>query len=326
MDLVLRGLERRLVRHPGEHQQRPQPAVLPEEDVGVETVADHADLILANVKLVRDVVEHERRGLTHHRRLPLGGALDRAHHAPVTGPLLRVSQVGHRVGVGRDELAPRVLADAQRGVLDLVVVDVAIEADDDCGDVRVVLHELAGGKGHLLVAIRLAAQVRNAHAVEFLQDASLANDVHLLVLGEVDGLEVRGGGEGGGKDLLGGDLEPQAEELLEVARAGLGGVVGDEDEPLAHLAEHGDGLGDALDEGVALPDDAVAVEDERLDGINQALLVAVLELVHLGLDRHGADGAGRVAAGGTQGSASESGLGGDARDGRGGGGAEREGH
>ena len=134
-----------------------------------------------------------------------------------------------------------------------------------------------------------------------------------MSLGKLTDSEVRGGGEGGGKDLLGGDLEPQAEELLEVARAGLGGVVGDEDEPLAQLAEHGDGLGDALDEGVALPDDAVAVEDERLDGINQALLVAVLELVHLGLDRHGADGAGRLAAGGTQGSASESGLGGDAR-------------
>ena len=168
MDFVLRGLERRLVRHPGEHQQRPQPAVLTEEDVGVEAIADHADLILANVKLVRDVVQHERRGLAHHRGFPLGGALDGTDHAPVTGPLLRVSQVRHRVGVGGDELAPRVFAYAQCGVLDLVVVDVAIEADDDGGDVGVVFHELARREGDFLVSVSLAAEVLDADLVEFL--------------------------------------------------------------------------------------------------------------------------------------------------------------
>lgn len=43
----------------------------------------HADLILANVKLVGDVVEHEGRGLTHHDGLLLGAPLDGPHHGPV---------------------------------------------------------------------------------------------------------------------------------------------------------------------------------------------------------------------------------------------------
>lgn len=43
---------------------------------------------------------------------------------------LGVSEVGDGIEVGGDELAPRVLVDAQLGVLDLVVVDHPVKANN----------------------------------------------------------------------------------------------------------------------------------------------------------------------------------------------------
>ena len=55
--------------------------------------------------------------------------LDSANHGTVTGPFLRVGEVGHRIQVGCDEQAARILRDAQCRSLDLVVVYVAIKSD-----------------------------------------------------------------------------------------------------------------------------------------------------------------------------------------------------
>ena len=53
---------------------------------------------------------------------------DGADHGPIAGPLLGVGEVRARVQVSRDEVAARILADAQRRVLNLVVVQVPVKA------------------------------------------------------------------------------------------------------------------------------------------------------------------------------------------------------
>ena len=47
--------------------------------------------------------------------------------------------------------------------------------------------------------------------------------------------------------------------------AGFGGVVGDEDELFVEGAEEGEGLDGVREEDVALPEDAVAVEEEDVE-------------------------------------------------------------
>ena len=61
------------------------------------------------------------------------------------GVLLRVGEVRHCVEVGGDELAARVLVDAELRVLDLVVVDLAVKADDDGAHVGVVRQRVPAG-------------------------------------------------------------------------------------------------------------------------------------------------------------------------------------
>lgn len=73
----------------------------------------------------------------------------------LTGPLLRVCEVRHSVAVGGDEEAARVLAQAQRGVLQLVVVEVAVEANNHGAHVMVVLHHHTGGQVDRLLTVLL---------------------------------------------------------------------------------------------------------------------------------------------------------------------------
>mmetsp|Transcript_18492 Transcript_18492/g.65811 ORF Transcript_18492/g.65811 Transcript_18492/m.65811 type:complete len:272 (+) Transcript_18492:416-1231(+) len=169
-----------------------------------------------------------------------------------------------------DALAARVFVDAELRVLDLVVVDVPVEADDDGADVVVVLDDALGRHVRLLLRVRRAADVLHANKVELLLDADLADDVHLLASrGELGLLEVRGRGERAGEDLLGLHLETEAVKLFLVAGAGLRRVVRHEEDALpqrAQLVEDGGHFGD---EGVSLPDDAVAVEDEDVDRVEE---------------------------------------------------------
>jgi hypothetical protein len=73
----------------------------------------------------------------------------------LTCPLLRVGQMRDGVAVGGDEHAAGVLPQAQRGILQLVVIKIAVEADDDGAHVVVVLHHDAWGQVDRLLAILL---------------------------------------------------------------------------------------------------------------------------------------------------------------------------
>jgi hypothetical protein len=68
----------------------------------------------------------------------------------------------HGVQIGGDELASRVLVDAELSVLDLVVVDLAVEPDDDRAHVLVVRQRVARLELDLLAGIGAAADPRDA--------------------------------------------------------------------------------------------------------------------------------------------------------------------
>lgn len=69
-------------------------------------------------------------------------ALDSANHCAIASPLLRVCQVRLCIQVGGDEVAARVLADAERCILDLVVVDMPVESHDHCSNLYPVAQKL----------------------------------------------------------------------------------------------------------------------------------------------------------------------------------------
>ena len=144
--------------------------------------------------------------------------------------------MSHRVAVGGDEFASLVFIDAKLGVLDLVVVDIAIEANNDGPHVLIDLQPPAGSHVGLLALVSRPAEPRHVDQIQLLPDANLSDDVHLLpALLELGKLEVGRGGEGRGEDGLGGYIEAEAIELLLVSRARLGGIVGHE----VHLLTEG---------------------------------------------------------------------------------------
>mmetsp|Transcript_66392 Transcript_66392/g.209915 ORF Transcript_66392/g.209915 Transcript_66392/m.209915 type:complete len:216 (-) Transcript_66392:342-989(-) len=180
-DGVLGAQEELLGCHSAEGEARLQAIVQAEEDVRVEAVSHHADaLAVRDAVLLLEVIDHEGAWLAHDCGLLARAAPDGAHHGAVAGPLLGVGEVRDLIEVGGDKLATFVLVDAQLSVLDLVVVYVAVEADDDRTHFGVVLHLPAGAHEWLLLAVGLRAKPRDADKVQLLADALLTYDVHLL--------------------------------------------------------------------------------------------------------------------------------------------------
>mmetsp|Transcript_30605 Transcript_30605/g.81528 ORF Transcript_30605/g.81528 Transcript_30605/m.81528 type:complete len:252 (-) Transcript_30605:3-758(-) len=146
------------------------------------------------------------------------------------------------------------------------------------------LDSATGAQVGLLVLVRLATEPRHADEVQFLTDSLLADDVDLLAgLLELRLLEVCGGREGGGEDLLRLDAQAELRELGLVPGAALGGVVGHEEQGLACRAQLLQNIRDALDARVASPDNAIAIEDEDVHGVDEVTGCGQL----LGLLRNG---------------------------------------
>jgi hypothetical protein len=268
-DVVFGALERFFRGHTGQHEHGAQAAILTKENIRVETVANHANLILAQAVLVGDVVQHERGGLTDDDRLLLRAAFNSTNHGTVTSPFLGVGQVRHGIRVRGDEQAPRVFTNAQRGVLNLVVVDVTIETDDNRTNVFIVVHQLPTLQRHLLASISFAANVLHADVVELLQDARLADDVRLLL--ETNGLQVRRRRERTRENLFRTDVEPQRLELARVPSARLGRVVCHENQSLPHRPQQVQRFRHAFNQRVPFPNHPIAIENKRFRGVHQRL-------------------------------------------------------
>merc|ERR1719223_88309 len=269
-DLVLLAEQLLFRSDAAEHEERLESVVRTEENVRVESVSDHADLLSLQSELVAKVVDHERTGLADDGGLLSGAALDGADHAAVAGPLLRVRKMRDGVQVGSDELASGILVDAELRGLNLEVVDVTVEADHDGPDVLVLLdHASLAHVGNLLVVLRTSAP-RYVYHVELLADADLADDVDLLTaLLELGLFEVGGRREGRREDLLGGNVQTETVELLFVSRARLRTVVRHEEHFLAEGSELVEGLGNSRNQTVSPPDDTIAVENEDVDSVEQ---------------------------------------------------------
>lgn len=85
-----------------------------------------------------------------------------------------------------DEETAWILSDAQGGILQLVVVHIAIESDNDGADIWIVLHLVALCQLDSLFAVFGTAQVLKVLQFELLKDANFANDVDLLAAIEID--------------------------------------------------------------------------------------------------------------------------------------------
>mmetsp|Transcript_42330 Transcript_42330/g.75848 ORF Transcript_42330/g.75848 Transcript_42330/m.75848 type:complete len:216 (+) Transcript_42330:1191-1838(+) len=126
---------------------------------------------------------------------------------------------------------------------------------------------------NLLIGVRRSPNVVHTNQIQLLADANLPNDVHLLVLGEVIGLKICSSGVGGRVDLVGLNVQAQAQELLQIPSTGLGGVVGDKEQLLALRLEEVQGLWDTVNEGVPLPDHPIAVKHEAVGVVNEGGLL-----------------------------------------------------
>mmetsp|Transcript_4708 Transcript_4708/g.7844 ORF Transcript_4708/g.7844 Transcript_4708/m.7844 type:complete len:255 (+) Transcript_4708:136-900(+) len=219
-DRILLTQQLVLCRHSAQHQQALQSIVRSEQNIRIQPIAHHANLAPFQSQLIAQVVNHERTGLPHHRRLLPRASLDRTDHAPVPRPFLRIRQMRHGIRIGSDEFASGILVDAKLRILNFVVVDIPVEPHHDGAHIRIVLDHASRSHVGNLVAVLRSAEVRYADEVQFLLDAHLSDDVHFLAAFLEFGLfEVGRGGEGGGEDFFGGDVESEGVEFLLVARA-----------------------------------------------------------------------------------------------------------
>lgn len=143
--------------------------------------------------------------------------------------------MGDGIEIGGDELTTGVLVNAELSILNLVIVDVTVKANDDGTDIMVMIQSTPLVHVGLLSSIIWTTNVRYADEVELLRDADLTNDVDLLAGGlEVGLLEIGGCGEAGGEDFFGLGIQAEIEEFLKITRTTLCGIVGDEKYALAH--------------------------------------------------------------------------------------------
>ena len=173
----------------------------------------------------------------------------------------------HRVCVGRNEQTSRVLTNAKRRLLNFVIVEMSVKANDNRANIFVVFHVQTFAQSHFFTLISFTTRQLDAKQVKFFPNTSFTDNVDFTV--ELDRLEVRGSRKGGGKNVLRRDVQPQTSKLLQISRSGLGGVVGDEKQLLAHTLEHFNSLRNAINQRVTFPNDTIAIENKCFGLIEQ---------------------------------------------------------
>ena len=94
----------------------------------------------------------------------------------------------HRIRVGCDEQTSRVLANAKRRLLNFVIVEMSVKANDNCADIFVVIHVQTFAQSDFFTLIGFATGPLDAEQVEFFPDTGFPNNVDFTV--ELDGFEV----------------------------------------------------------------------------------------------------------------------------------------
>ena len=142
-----------------------------------------------------------------------------------------------------------------------------VEADDDRSDVLLEL-EVAHA-GCPVVGGGLVANTRalDAHLGEFFLDAVHAHDVGLLV--EVAGFEVNGRRVAGGEELVHLRFVAEFLEFLHELFSRFGGVVGREDNLLAHLPQFVQGLGHPGNRVVVDIKNSIAVREDVIEATQE---------------------------------------------------------
>lgn len=167
--------------HAGLDEQRLEVVVLAEENVGVQAVADHQELLAVPVDfLLEEDVAKPVLGLAHDDGFPLGARFDGAHHGAGAGN----DEVGHRkslVGVGSDENRRRVV-EVRSSFQHLRKREVLVEADDDGADFRVGLELFFHERHHAAVQdVWADAGVLDADRIQLPRNPGASDDVNLPV-------------------------------------------------------------------------------------------------------------------------------------------------
>ena len=147
-----------------------------------------------------------------------------------------------------------VFVDAELCVLNLVVIDGPIKADNDRAHVVVDGQFATGSHFGLLIGILRSTNVRNINQIQFLTNTNFPNDVNFFARIVKLGLfQVRCCRKGTGKDFVRWNIrQSQGIKLFLVPLATLGGIVGDKKQLFAGSPEFGEGFGNAVNERVAL--------------------------------------------------------------------------
>ena len=253
---------------PSQHPQRPrQPPLVPEPNVRVRSISNHARARRIELKFPLDRRHHRLAGLAEGNRAGLAVGLcavatehgdERSRNSAGAGE--EGVGVGQgRVGVGGQEQRAVVL-DVVEGEGELEVVDVEIEAREDDADVWVDEGGVGGGDEGVVLGCDVAAvggvgaaDVGDALGGEFGINAGFAEDEDLwfegggagggavggavgrgcvevrVGLGE-DARDVNSGAVGGAEDLLDAGGNAHRGEFLAIVLTGFGAVVRHKDD------------------------------------------------------------------------------------------------
>ena len=171
----------------------------------------------------------------------------------------------HSVEIGGNELAARQFIQAQLSILQLVVVDMPIKANNHRTHIMVNVNPASRTHIWGLVLVSFSAQPRDTHQVKLFRDTFLTNDVDLFPsILELRLLQVCSRCKRGWKDLLRLNVQPQRGELGLVAGTAFGWVVRHKEQFFAALFEVFNHLRDPWNYRVTSPDHTIAIKNENV--------------------------------------------------------------
>ena len=250
---VLRTQKLLLRRDTAQYQQRLEAVVGPKQDIGIQTVTHHTDSRPFEAQFRAQIVDHKWRWLPHYSWFLSGASLDSPDHAAVPGPLLSVRQMGDCIEIGGNELASRIFVDAQLSILDLVVVNVTIKANNDGPHIMVVFEEITRAHFGLFALILRATNPWNLNHIQFFADTNFAHDIDLLpCILKVCLFQIGCSCKARTKDFFGRNVQTEAIKLLFVSGSGFGGVIRHEEHFFTQSTKLRESFGNPWDEGIAL--------------------------------------------------------------------------
>lgn len=239
----------------GEDEDAHGPGAAGHFHVGVKAVADHRELRGLELVAVKDAAQHAGIGLAHDGgRRAAGGSLEHGADGAAINEHGRLVRGTNAVGVGR--YIGLAAVDPPGGAAESRIAERGVEADDDgiglFGGIVRKQFETGGG--------------------EFGAHAGCAEDEQASNTW-TKGKEIFDGGLNGGIKSIGGGLESERVEMLEIVIAALGRVVGQKSVADAEFSEEREERVGGGQKRSAIIDGAVEVKGDVTDALQFAMQV-----------------------------------------------------